>query len=121
MTTDIEKLRGLLAKATPVKLHALGQYLGCRVNDRTIFHLDEIGQEYPRAPFQAIPFAKSADAKYLAAAWNALPALFAERIAINVKDHADELTDATGDFAGFEIADWRVAEMIEAATAHLKG
>ena len=49
------------------------------------------------------------------------PALFADRITININNHADELTDADGDFAGFEIADWRIAEMIETATAHLKG
>lgn len=71
----IERLRKLLEEATPVKLHNIGGYLGCKVNQQTIFHLDEIGQEYPSAPFQAIPFARAEDAAYAAAAWNALPAL----------------------------------------------
>lgn len=47
--------------------------------------------------------------------------VFADRITVNLTPRAEELSDDDGDFAGFEIADWWIAETIDAAVAHLKG
>lgn len=49
------------------------------------------------------------------------PSAFANRITINLTPRAEELSNDDGDFAGFEIADWWIAETIDAAVAHLKG
>ncbi len=43
-----------------------------------------------------------------------------DRITINIKNRADELTDEDGNFDGYEIADWVIADWIAEASAHLE-
>lgn len=75
---QVEELKRLLEKATPGEWHALGGYLCARPSDLTIYNLDELGVEQePPHRFQAVPFAKAADAEFIAAAKRHLPALLA--------------------------------------------
>lgn len=73
MTTPHAELKRLAEAATPGPWHAAGGYLTVRDPEgrsfsNTIYHLDEMGQPGPMLAFQAVPFAKSSDAAYIAAA-----------------------------------------------------
>jgi len=78
------ELRGLMERATPGPWYAAGGYVTRRHPEgsgftASIFHLDEMGQAFPAAPFQAVPFARADDAKLICAAVNSLGALLDER------------------------------------------
>ena len=69
---DHAELARLAEAATPGPWHSAGGYLTVRDPDGsfsgTIYHLEEMGQRGPDLPFQAVPFARSADAAFIAAA-----------------------------------------------------
>lgn len=84
MEQPFSELRGLIERATPGPWYAAGGYVTRRHPEgagftASIFHLDEMGQAFQAAPFQAVPFARADDAKLICAAVNALPALLDER------------------------------------------
>lgn len=91
---DHAELAKLAEAATPGPWHSAGGYLTVRDPDgrsfsSTIYHLDEMGQRRPTQPFQAVPFARAADAAFIAAANPAtVLALIAEIAALRAeRDH----------------------------------
>lgn len=79
MTTDLlARIAKALEGVTPGPWHSAGGYLTVRdPNDSsftmTIYHIDELGQREPGRAFQAVPFARSQDARFIAAARTLLP------------------------------------------------
>ena len=72
LSETIELIEKAIEHATPGPWHSAGGYLTTRNPEsasfrKSIYHLDEFGQEAPHSPFQAIPFSRAQDPAYIAA------------------------------------------------------